>query len=283
MTSTLRLSLIGMLTVGLLPACPLYAQAGAANPVHMRNLQDNIRKKDAGENDFLSLATTLRQSGSHAEAVNVLRRAQAKFPGETEVLRQLGIALIVSGKPVDAVEVFDMLAAMEPDNAMAYNGKGVAFDTAGNHTAALEMYEKALSLDNSSTAIRNNMAMSMILSDELDDAVAMLETLYEEEPDIAKVRHNLALAYGLRGDRERAMEIGLQDLSEKQMQENLEFYQRYIAVKGLHHPVELMTQDGHPIDELFADAPDRDAPDSIMEASPSAGGSPDAEIPEVDE
>jgi Flp pilus assembly protein TadD len=225
----------------------------APNSADINTLHSKIRGKDASAADYLNLAATLRRAGTTDEAANILQKGHSKFPGNTEILRQLGIALIEINQPIEAVQVFDVLAAIQPDNAMAYNGKAVAFDTAGNHTAALEIYEKAISLAPDSVPIRNNMAMSLILDNQLNEAQAMLETLYAEAPDVAKVRHNLALVHGLKGNRKRAMEVSLQDLTQQQAEENLKFYQRYLAMQDDYKPVALMTQDGQPLDDLFTD------------------------------
>ncbi len=250
----------------------------------LSSMNDKIRSGKASAEDYLEFAANLRRTGNAEEAANVLHKAQSKYPDNTTILKQLGIAMVDAKHPIEAIEVFDVLAAIEPDNALAYNGKAVAFDTAGNHTAALELYEKALSLAPFSVAINNNMAMSMILNDQLDSAQTILETLYKQNPDVPKIRYNLALVYGLKGDKKRAMELNLESLSQKQAEENLKFYQHYSSKKGDHKPVELMKSDGRPIDDLFTEAPAAEpekapaekiavvpAAEPVIEASPSAG------------
>ncbi len=248
------------------------------------SIHGKIRSGTASAEDYITFAGNLRKSGNADDAADVLHKAQIKYPDNTEILRQLGIAMIDANHAIQAIEVFDVLAAIEPKNAMAYNGKAVAFDTAGNHTAALEIYEKALSLDPSSVPIRNNMAMSMILNNQLEDARVMLEALHKEVPEIAKVRHNLALVYGLQGNKAKAMELNLQTLSQKQAEENLKFYQHYITMQSDVKPVDLMTSEGLPLDDLFSETPPPAPevqeekitkvavpPAPVTEASPSAG------------
>jgi Flp pilus assembly protein TadD len=251
-------------------------------------LHEKIKSNNASPEEYLNLAASLRSGGNPEDAASVLQKAQKKFPDNTDILRQFGITLIDANQPIQAIEVFDVLAAIEPHNAMAYNGKAVGFDTAGNHVAALEIYEKALSLAPTSVAIRNNMAMSYALNDQLSDAQILLETLFAEAPDVPKIRHNLALVYGLQGNSKQAMDLNLQTLSQQQAEENLKFYQRYASIKKDYKPVELMTQEGQPLDDLFTEIPS-EAPESntvasekidspavqemqtITEVSPSAG------------
>ncbi len=254
-------------------------------------LRGKTRKPDATAADYLEAAASMRKMGAHGEAAGTLRDANSKFPSDTEIIRQLGIALIASGQPVEAVGVFDMLAAMQPKNAMAYNGKAVAFDTAGNHVAALEIYEKALSLEPQSVAIRNNMALSMVLNEQVDEGIELLEALYKESNAHPKVRHNLALAYGLKGNRQRALELGLKDLTKEQAEENLRFYQQYATKKNDVRPVDLLEEDGHSLDDLFKEVAEEhpkpapktpqvaSTPEIPVEAAPSAGETAEIEDP----
>jgi Flp pilus assembly protein TadD len=189
-------------------------------------------RDDSSAAVYIAMASNYRRMGKPQEAAATLRKAQTRYPGDPKLLSQLGYALIAAKKPEEAVLVFDELIAMQPDNASAYNGKAVAFDHAGNHVAAQEIYQKALSLAPSSTAIRNNQALSLILSDEIDEAIARLEPLTRSSSATATMRQNLALAYGLKGNRERARELNLKDVSEQQANENLRFYEKYAHLRS---------------------------------------------------
>lgn len=152
---------------------------------------------------------------------------------QSEEMRKNGNALIESGKPQEAIIVFDKLIALDPENALAYNGKAVAFDYSGNHLAAQEIYETALTLSPDSVAIKNNLAMSLILNHQVKQAIALLEPMVKKggrgDPSMNVVRHNLAMAYGISGQHEKATRLNLRDLTKEQAQENIRYYESYVA------------------------------------------------------
>lgn len=176
---------------------------------------------------YIKLAGLYRKLGQPKDAVTVMRAAEARSPGNIQVLSQLAYALIDARQPEKAVDIFDKLIAVDPNDAMHLSGKAVAFDHAGNHVAAQEIYQQALALAPDSSAIRNNLAMSMILNGQYDEAVALLEELAARADATPTVRSNLALAYGLQGDTDKAMAVGGQRLTPKQAQDNLKFYEEY--------------------------------------------------------
>ena len=250
-------------------------------------LRQRTKTEDAEPEDFIKLAKTLETIGAHDEAVSALTRARTKFPGDTEVIFQLGRAYIAAGNPEQAVNVMDMLTAIEPNNAMAYNAKAVAFDRAGNHFAAQEIYDIALRVDPDSVPIQNNLAMSYILDDKLDRATRLLESLNEKTDGAqTKVRHNLALAYGLSGQKNKALAIGLEDLSEEEAKENLRFYEHYSSLKQRNKPVSLFSADDQMITEVSVPKEVMSAPAATatkLKEAPAPAPQPEATPPVIDE
>lgn len=266
----------------------------------------------------MQLAALYRKIGKPRDAAVVLQSALAKHPGDTQALTQLGYALVESDQPREAVNVFDQLIAMRPHDASFHNAKAVAFDMSGNQAAAQEIYQKALTLAPDSVSIKNNLAMSMILNRQVDDAIALLEPLSQTSQANATVRQNLALAYGLKGDRERAMELGQRDVTPQQAEENWKFYRHYAKLREddlktdmsahlhtlLDEPADAFADDETPAADaslLAADAekpgkkpaspaaknppamakasPKPDVKSQPVELSPSAGGNPPADPP----
>lgn len=228
-------------------------------------LRTRANAPDANADDFLALAASQKSMRAYGDAARTLQQAHDKFPSDTKLLYQLGLAYTDSGQPELAVGALDKLTAIEPDNAMAYNAKGVAFDKAGNHFAAQELYHMALKREPDAVPILNNLAMSLILDDRPGEAITLLEPLYEREEDNAKVRHNLALAYGLTGNKQKAQELGLKDLPEKDVQENLKFYEHYSATRKAHQPVALFDETNqqlvdHPQEQSAMPEPTPQAP-----------------------
>jgi Flp pilus assembly protein TadD len=176
---------------------------------------------------MLELASLYRKIGQPQQALALMTEAQKKDPDNAEVLTQLGYSLVDSGQPEQAIQVFEQLSAISRNNPAAYNGKGVAFDKAGNHVVAQDMYRHALKLKPGAVNIQNNLAMSMILNDQVDEAIELLEPLSEEHSDNKTIRQNLALAYGIKGDKQKALSLNMKDLTPEQAKENLRFYTDY--------------------------------------------------------
>jgi Flp pilus assembly protein TadD len=179
----------------------------------------------------LELAAANRKLGKTSDAIAILQQAEKKHPQDEALLMQLGYALIDANQPEEAVQLFDRLIALNPSNGMAYNGKGVAFDNAGNHLAAQELYQLALKHSPDAPSIQNNLAMSLILNNQVDQAIPLLESLKSQPGSGKTVRQNLALAYGLKGEKDKALALNLQDLSREQAQENMRFYEEYARMQ----------------------------------------------------
>lgn len=174
----------------------------------------------------LELAHIYTRQGQPQKAVGYLREGLKLQPQHPELLTELGFALIRSQKPQDALTALEQAIAAKP-SASALNGKGVALDMQGQHTQAQAAYHQGLALAPEDAAIGNNLALSLILSDKYDEAIALLEPLTARPEARSTERQNLALAYGLKGDKERAIALGLKDLPQEQVQENVKFYELY--------------------------------------------------------
>ena len=175
----------------------------------------------------IKLATVYRKTQHPQDALNVMLDAQKRQPDNQEVLMNLGYAQIAADQSQEAVTTFDQVINSHPENALAYSGKAIAFDKSGNHLAAQELYEHALKLSPGSLAIQNNLAMSLILNNQLTQAIDILESLSNSAPDNRTIRQNLALAYGLKGNRQKALELNKMDVSEEEAKDNLLFYEKY--------------------------------------------------------
>ena len=184
-------------------------------------------KPDGNVDAHIALAGIYRKAGQTKDAIAVMRDAEKRQPDNEAVLAHLGYALIANKDYQDAVKTFDMLTAINHESLTGYNGKAVAFDNAGNHTAAQELYQKALAIEPGSPTIQNNLALSMILNNQPDTAISLLEPLSKKKGAAPTVRHNLALAYGVKGNKKRAREINLLDMSPEQAAQNQKFYERY--------------------------------------------------------
>jgi len=178
----------------------------------------------------LALADLYEEIGKAQLAVGVLRDAEKLQPQNTEVLRALGNALVSVGEPAQAVDVFDRAATVDAADARLYNGKGVALDMTGDYAGAQQAYQQAIDADakDEDSYIKNNLALSYLMNDRFNEAIDVLQPLLLQGNPNPTIRQNLALAYGLKGDRDKAMKLGIKDLTKEQAEENLAFYEMYL-------------------------------------------------------
>lgn len=136
------------------------------------------------------------------------------------------------GKAEDALALLDSLPQAVKQHTGALNARAVALDYLGRHKDAQQFYAQALLVAPNSAMLRNNMALSHIFSEQYDEAIKLLQPLSASPQSSPTIRQNLALAYGMKGERERALNLLKRDLSEEKAQQNLAFYEHYRS-KGL--------------------------------------------------
>lgn len=208
----------------------------------------------------VELAEFYRRHHEDQKAIAGLKDAIRLQPNDTDVARELANTYINAGEPEKALVVLDTAIAANSRNPLLYNSKGVALDQIGNYHDAQKAYAEAFNLDPAdSTTFKINLSMSYILEGSYDKAVALLRPMLNapDAPPIA--RQNLALAYGLKGESEDALKLGLQDLSTSEAEENVKFY-RMLARKhqGYNPDAEKPVSSNTPvpasvIKELFPD------------------------------
>lgn len=182
----------------------------------------------------LALAEIYRLQKRYQPSLDILQAAAQLQPQNTEVLKELGHTQQAMNRLEEAVKTYDKAIAINAKDGRLYNGKGVALDALGQHKEAQAAYRKGIkAAPEDNTYIENNLALSLILSTHYDEAILILQRLMNTEAANPTVRQNLALAYGLSGDEETAMKLGLQDLPPKEAKENIEFFRQYIQSRTI--------------------------------------------------
>jgi len=91
------------------------------------------------------LAQALLESGQTAEALDVMRQAQARKAASDSLLRQLGLTLAETGKTAEALDILRPLAATGDPQSM--NALAAALSEAGQQKDAWELVQKILKTD----------------------------------------------------------------------------------------------------------------------------------------
>ena len=182
-------------------------------------------EKDSGEEARIELVEFYKRHQGQRQALKLLSDSLKNDPENTDILRMIANIKIDAGESEQALKMLDDAIKYDPEYGLLYNSRGVAMDMLARHKAARDDYEKAISLDNeNATIFKSNLAMSYIMTEYYSKAIHLLEPLADSSESTPSVRQNLALAYGLKGDKVNAKKYGLKDLNEKQVNENIRFY-----------------------------------------------------------
>jgi len=213
-------------------------------------LRQGIASKPSEIALYTELADIYANKGMHADAIGILEQGRAKNSGNSEISRKLGNAYIASEQPDKALVIFDEGLLGKPKDAMLLSSRGIALDMLKQQGAARESYKQALMEDEGNMGALNNLAMSYILSGDLQSARKMLETAVAKPSAPAQVRQNLAFVYALQNENEKARKLGLKDLSEKQVRENMAIYKKlssYFIADAKDESAMLMASNNMPL------------------------------------
>lgn len=190
--------------------------------------QKAITLSEGSVEAHVELARLQRNKNKLDEAVATLNNAQKIQPKNGAVFKELGLIAIEKEDPVKAFEALSQAATYSPSDAQIYNAMGIVLDMQRKHKEAQEQYKKAMSMAPGDNAyIQNNLALSLIMTRDYPSAISILEPLAPSSNSNPTIRQNLALAYGLSGDFKKARAIGLRDLPESLVKQNIEFYKLY--------------------------------------------------------
>lgn len=178
----------------------------------------------------LKVGETALALGQASVAASAYETAFDLTPEDAQAGLGLGKALITLDDPTKAEQTFRRVLELEPDNPSAFNGLGVALDMQSKHDAAQAQYREGLKRDPENLSLHNNYGLSLALMGAFDDAIRVLGQAATDPAAGPRSRQNLALAFGLKGDDERARQMGLIDLPPQQVESNLK---RYAELRAL--------------------------------------------------
>ncbi|MDJ1015449.1 MAG: tetratricopeptide repeat protein [Paracoccaceae bacterium] len=138
------------------------------------------------------------------------RRSLACNPNATNVMKNLGVALIARAKNEDAIVPLRQAVALRPDFAEAHRVLGTAllhlemFDEAETHL------RRATELEPRNAQAENNLGIALQKQGKPDEAIASFARSLEIDPKQAEVLSNLGTMYRNRGRLEDAYECIVQ-------------------------------------------------------------------------
>lgn len=214
---------------------------------------------DLGYPSVMHIAAASRSAGDFANAVSLYRHAGTMEPSNPDPLAALGETLLEMGKPDDAINNYNAALKLNPRDPSALRGLaraylktgradlaasplavaykdnpndpklllliGVSDDFIGQHANAEARYQQGLRIAPADRSLILNLSLSLALTEKFDQAIATLHPLAFSPGATPQERQTLALIYGLKGDRQSAMQLARMDLDAAAAQHNLAFYE----------------------------------------------------------
>lgn len=170
------------------------------------------------------LAHCLAKLGQGEEAIQVLVDFNESNPDHPDIHLEFGKVYLETHHSKKCIHHFNAALRTHPNNISALNGLGVCYDLEKHHDKARSFYLRALEINPKATHVSANLGLSYTFTkDTLKKAIAILEPIAKSSKATAKDRQNLALAYGLSGNTKKASQIFSVDLSDEDVQTNVDY------------------------------------------------------------
>lgn len=189
-------------------------------------------RDQSNQSYIVGLSRNLRYGGKAAEARLFMDLITGESADGPEIRAEYGKALLSDGLPEQAVENLSQAIDTGASSWQNYSALGAARDRLGKFDGAQEAYNAATGLSPNNPLIKNNQALSLALSGRLKLAIEMLEGVASRPGATPKLRQNLAMLLALNGDVKAARSLGRVDLTDQEVQNNLDYYQELLTGRG---------------------------------------------------
>jgi arylsulfatase A-like enzyme/thioredoxin-like negative regulator of GroEL len=206
---------------GALPDLAGLARAFPDAPVFLatyaRALKDTGRTRDAVEvyrravarwprdaGMYHDLAVAAEAAGLPAESARAEQAALALEPSNPAAANGLGLLQIRASKPDDAIKSFEQAVKGDPTNATYWTNLGNARRDTGNAAGAEDAYRKALDADPRSPDAANGLGVLLVQAHRAAEAIPWFERALAGSPRFIEAVLNLGIAYQETGNATKA-------------------------------------------------------------------------------
>ncbi len=152
---------------------------------------------------LFDLATMLRVQARYEEALELLEQHRREFPGDPQVLADIGRCLSALRRYAAAETVLrEALQAL--DTAETRYDLALVLDRSGRLDEAIDEYQRALDRNPNHVDSLINLGIGLARRGELEPALARFQQAVEVDPEHADAQSNLGALYLARGAREAA-------------------------------------------------------------------------------
>jgi tetratricopeptide (TPR) repeat protein len=143
-------------------------------------------------NALLEQARTREKAGDYAAAARVYEQAMALFPGNSEVLKRLGVLEQTELKFDDSIENFQQVLVRDPQYPEVNFFLGVSYLGNNDASHATESFQRELGTLKPHPRCRYYLALALESSGHMDDAVSELNQSLDANPKDADALYELA-------------------------------------------------------------------------------------------
>ena len=199
----------------------------------------NLYDRDGNDIEAaLNYSKSLRQIGSIAQSLSVMKRAQQAKPNDAEVLAEYGKTLAASGHPDQAAGVLAQANQLNPGDWTVLSAQGVAFDQMGRYADAQTKYNEALLIDPNNPSVLTNLGLSLAIEGKLDEAEQTLRKAVANPSANASARQNLSVVLGLQGKFDEATRLARADLPNNIAENNIAYLRDMLTQPALWKQME---------------------------------------------
>jgi serine/threonine-protein kinase len=139
------------------------------------------------------------------EAVRFHTAAVALRPDSPGALVNLGAALHGNGKLDEAIGCYRKAIALDPKYTLAHLNLGNVLKTKGQREEAIACFEKVIKLDPKHAGAHNSLGVALIGVGRVDEGIAHFRTVIASDPDDAGAHNNLGSALKGKGQLDEAI------------------------------------------------------------------------------
>jgi Flp pilus assembly protein TadD len=150
------------------------------------------------------LGVLRHQQGRNGEAIELIRRAAARLPGDSGPWLNLGNVLLETERYDDAVDAYKQAAEYAPNNVLIYSNLGLLHARRDCFDLAETCYRHGLSLAPKAENVLHNYARMLQRQGRYEEAVAYNIKSLDINPNDPKARRMLSMSHALLGDMDAA-------------------------------------------------------------------------------
>lgn len=195
--------------------------------IYAANKQDKI--------PAINLSRILRALDRNLQAMIVMRQIIQYHPNDSDLLSELGKALIASGQIEDARQIIEHTRDIDAPDWRLLSAYGAKLDELGYHKQAQKSYREALLIVPDEPTVLNNLGLSYALDNNLAKAIETLRRAANHPFAPEQVKQNLALTLGLQGKFKEARSIAETTQSTATVSRNMDYLKKMVNQKGNWH------------------------------------------------